>query len=139
MDDENIIDSGEVNLNPPKKNRKTGPKAKAYVASEYYGVQIGRAKVVVNPEEVQKLAALGSSDKEIANWFNVPVSTLRDNFRVELGKGREQLNQSLRKAQIKLAMSGNATMLIWLGKNILGQSDNPINSDANQPLPWNDD
>jgi hypothetical protein len=30
-------------------------------------------------------------------------------------------------------------MLIWLGKNILGQSDNPTNSDANAPLPWTDD
>jgi hypothetical protein len=30
-------------------------------------------------------------------------------------------------------------MLIWLGKNMLNQSDNPIDSDSNQPLPWQDD
>jgi len=28
--------------------------------------------------------------------------------------------------------------LIWLGKNILGQSDTPVNGEANQPLPWTD-
>jgi hypothetical protein len=57
---------------------------------------------------------------------------------VELLKGRESLKQSLRRAQIKLALSGNAVMLIWLGKNLLGQSDNPLNSDDRQPLPWTD-
>ena len=30
---------------------------------------------------------------------------------------------SLRRAQIKLAESGNATMLIWLGKQLLNQRD----------------
>lgn len=30
---------------------------------------------------------------------------------------------SLRRQQIALAEKGNATMLIWLGKQLLGQSD----------------
>lgn len=30
---------------------------------------------------------------------------------------------SLRRKQLEVAMSGNPTMLIWLGKNQLGQSD----------------
>lgn len=30
---------------------------------------------------------------------------------------------SLRRAQMKLAESGNATMLIWCGKQYLGQTD----------------
>lgn len=32
---------------------------------------------------------------------------------------------SLRREQYKLAISGDRTMLIWLGKQHLGQSDNP--------------
>jgi len=28
---------------------------------------------------------------------------------------------------------------IWLGKNILAQSDAPTNTDDNKPLPWTDD
>jgi len=30
-------------------------------------------------------------------------------------------------------------MLIWLGKNMLGQSDQPIDAGDVQPLPWSDD
>ena len=41
-------------------------------------------------------------------------------------RGRARLRQSLRRAQIKSALSGNATMLIWLGKQYLGQSDRQL-------------
>ena len=82
---------------------------------------------------------MGCNDREIARWFDVNEDTLRNNFSDILAKGREELKQSLRRAQIKLALGGNATMLIWLGKNILGQQENPTNTDANTPLPWDDD
>jgi hypothetical protein len=78
-------------------------------------------------------------NSEIAEWFGIDDSTLNYNFKQELLKGKLNLSQSLRRAQITLALSGNATMLIWLGKNILGQSENPFNSEDNQPLPWSDD
>ena len=100
---------------------------------------MGRNNTVVPPEEVIKLASIGCKDMEIADWFGISNDTLRYNFAVELLKGRESLKQSLRRSQIKLALSGNAVMLIWLGKNILGQSDNPLNADDRQPLPWTDD
>jgi hypothetical protein len=29
-------------------------------------------------------------------------------------------------------------MLIWLGKNILGQAENPVSTENSQILPWND-
>jgi hypothetical protein len=106
---------------------------------EVEGVVVGRDKKVVPPKDVERLAQMGCKDSEIAEWFGVDENTLRYNFSVELLKGKLQLSQSLRQAQIRLAMSGNATMLIWLGKNILGQSDNPIDSEANTPLPWSDD
>lgn len=135
MTDSQIIDSGEIKMLP----RKTGPKPKELVTAEYLGIPVGRDKVVVCPEEVQDLAAIGCNDKDISNWFGIKEDTLRYNFTAELIKGRENLKQSLRRAQLKLALSGNAVMLIWLGKNLLGQSDNPIDSSANQPLPWADD
>jgi hypothetical protein len=106
---------------------------------EVEGVVVGRDKKVVPPKDVERLAQMGCKDSEIAEWFGVDENTLRYNFSVELLKGKLALNQSLRQAQIRLALSGNATMLIWLGKNILGQSDNPIDSEANTPLPWSDD
>lgn len=100
------------------------------------GLCVGRDKTVVPPEEVFKLAQLGCKDNEIADWFGITDSTLRYQFTDELTKGREALKQTLRRAQIEVALKGNATMLIWLGKNILGQSDNPMDLDKPTVLPW---
>lgn len=121
--------------------KKTGPKPKDLITVEVTGYEVGRGvrKKVVFDEDVFKLAAMGCSNAEIARWFDIDENTLTYNFSTIIAKGREQLKHSLRKAQIKLALSGNATMLIWLGKNILGQSESPVDSEANAPLPWRDD
>jgi hypothetical protein len=103
---------------------------------EVEGVIVGRDKKVIPPQDVFKLAAIGCKDHEICAWFGVDENTLTYNFREELTTGRESLKQSLRRAQLRLALSGNATMLIWLGKQILLQQENPINNEANAPLPW---
>lgn len=103
------------------------------------GLIVGRGdnKKVIPPDEVEKLARLWCSYHEIAEWFEIPVETLKYNFRDLIAKGRSETKQALRRAQIKSALSGNTTMLIWLGKNILGQGENPIDSET-QPLPWSD-
>lgn len=124
MDQEDIAAS-------KRKTRKTA-------TMEVEGVVVGRDRKIIPPDDVYKLASIGCKNQEIANWFGIDENTLTYNFSVELVKGRENLKQSLRRAQIKLALSGNATMLIFLGKNILGQSDNPVDSEANTPLPWDD-
>lgn len=132
-----------VPLSPeePRDPSKTGPKPKQLKAVEVYGYEVGRGlrKKVVTPEDVYKLAALGCTDSEIARWFDIAETTLKTNFSEIMAKGREDVKMALRQAQLKLALSGNAVMQIWLGKNLLGQSDNPTNSDANAPLPWNED
>ena len=126
---------------PEKLPTSRSKKLKKMVEATFTGIEVGRGenKKVIDPKEVEKLAALGMKNSEIADWFGIDDSTLNYNFKQNLTKGRLQLNQSLRQAQIRLALSGNATMLIWLGKNILGQSENPADSDANTPLPWDDD
>jgi hypothetical protein len=120
---------------------KTGNKPKRLKAVEAFGYEVGRGlrKKVVTPDDVYKLAAIGSTDAEIARWFDIEESTLKYNFSGIIAKGREDVKMALRQAQLKLALGGNAVMQIWLGKNLLGQSDNPVNSDANAPLPWTDE
>ena len=105
------------------------------------GLIIGRGKTqrVVPPDDVYKLATRGCPDREIAEWFGVNEDTLRYNFKSYLTKARAHLKQRLRQAQIRTAIEGNPTLLIWLGKNMLGQSDTPINTDDVKPLPWTDD
>ena len=105
------------------------------------GLVIGRGdnKRVIDPKEVYKLAALHCNYQEIAEWFDIPRETLKYNFRDIIQKAYSETNQRLRRAQIDVALKGNAVMLIWLGKNMLGQSDTPVGSENNQPLPWSDE
>ena len=79
------------------------------------------------------------TDKEIAEWFGIDANTLKYNFSDIITKGRIETKQALRRAQLKNALSGNTTMLIFLGKAILGQSDQPVPEDNENILPWNDD
>ena len=103
------------------------------------GRVVGRNKTVIPEEEFYKLAALHSSWKELSDWFNVPVGTLRDNFADLYEKATTETKQKLRRAQLDLAMKGDRVMLIWLGKNILGQAESPVSKDSNQVLPWTED
>ena len=104
------------------------------------GLVVGRGKTqrVVPPDEVYKLAEMGCTDREIAEWFMIKEDTLRYNFAEYLTKGRAGMKRRLRAVQLTTALAGNATLLIWLGKQYLGQTDSPYNSDNDKILPWND-
>lgn len=130
---ETVVDSGNVKLKPAK----TGPKPKELVEATYLGIPVGRDKKVIDPEEVEKLAALGCRDNEIANWFGIKEDTLRYNFTDNLVKGREELKITLRRAMLNNACKNmSAAVQIFLAKNILGMQDTPVDSDSNKPLPW---
>ena len=105
------------------------------------GIVVGRGdtKQVIDPEEIFELATLYCTFNEIADWFDLPVETLKYNFRDLIEKGYQSTKQKLRRKQIQVACEGNVTMLIWLGKNLLGQTDAPINAENTSVLPWNDD
>ena len=121
--------------------KKSRRKAVREGIKEVQGHIVGRGEnqTVIPPEEIVKLAKLGCSIEEMSDWFQVPRETIKYNFSDQIAKGRSETKQALRRAQIALALKGNATMLIWLGKNMLGQQENPINNDVNQPLPWQDE
>jgi hypothetical protein len=117
----------------PRKDPKWGEVTKT-------GLVVGRGanKKVIHPDDVYKLARLGCNLEEMADFFQVNRETLKYNFQDYINRGKAEIRGKLRDAQIKLALQGNATMLIWLGKNLLGQSDNPLNREDNEPLPWTD-
>jgi IS30 family transposase len=83
-------------------------------------------------EEVNKLCRIGATHEEIAAHLDVSEDTLcraakRDhkmNFADYIKKNSQNLRLSLRRAQYKAAIEeGNTTMLIWMGKQYLGQCD----------------
>lgn len=116
---------------------KPGPKPKQIVEATVKGICVGRDKIVIAPEEVQKLAALGCRDNEISNFFGIKEDTLRYNFAEYLTKGREEVKITLRRAMLNNACKNmNAAVQIFLAKNMLGMSDQLINTDSNEPLPW---
>lgn len=79
--------------------------------------------------ELEKLAAMNASTLEIARWFKVSDDTIeramkKPEIAAVVARGRALGRISLRRKQMQLAEEGNATMLIWLGKQLLGQRDN---------------
>ena len=87
----------------------------------------GRPKLQVDSDLVEKLAGIGCPTSEIAAIVGCSVDTLDRNFAEVMSKGRENIKTRLRKKQIDTAMSGNVVMLIWLGKQMLGQTDKVSN------------
>lgn len=98
----------------------------------------GRPKLVFTDEQkemIKRLSEVFCSQEEIAYAMGISRSALRNHTDLlEEGKARGRVK--LRRAQMEKAMEGNPTMLIWLGKQMLGQSDNPGDGDESLVLPW---
>jgi len=87
---------------------------------------VARPKKNVDFNLVEKLAQIHCTQEEIAAVLEVSVDTLkrREKFDKIYDKARLLGKASLRRMQWKLAESGDRTMQIWLGKQILQQRDN---------------
>lgn len=82
--------------------------------------------VHINSSWVYKLAQYGLNEREIASIFNCDASLISKRWSSEYAKGRHRLIFRLRRKQIQVAMTGNYTMLIWLGKQMLGQTEKHV-------------
>ena len=84
---------------------------------------IGRPELGIDPKKVEQYAQLGMKTTEIAGMFDCDEGVIRRRFKKEYlaGKGKRALE--LRAAQYKKMQSGDTAMLIFLGKNELGQAD----------------
>ena len=92
----------------------------------------------IKPEEITKLSSYGCTNLEIADFYGCDESLIRKSYSEYLTKGRAKMKLRLRQLQWKSAEKLNAVMLIWLGKQMLGQSDIPVGEDS-QPLEWSID
>ena len=103
---------------------------------QYKEKKLGRPKLDIDPEQVTRLARLHCTMNEMDSLFGCHIDTLRDNFSNEIDKVKAEGNISLRRKQWQMAVEkGNVVMLIWLGKQMLGQRNEIIESDSNTPLP----
>ena len=99
---------------------------------------MAKKKYDIDGEDVEKLASYGCANKEIADFYGCDPSLIGKSYSSFLIKGRAKGKMRLRQMQWKAAEKGATAMLIFLGKNLLGQSDNPNESDNNEPLPFID-
>lgn len=83
----------------------------------------GRPPLKLCKKDVHDLAQVGLTDEEISNILDCSPDTLTRRFSGSLIKGRGDLRQSLKRVQIAKALAGDNTMLIWCGKQYMGQRD----------------
>lgn len=86
---------------------------------------VGRPKKQIDYEVVEKLSNIQCTQQEIADYLNISVRTLqRDKeFCRIYNKGMQNGKMSIRRWQYASAKKGNVRMLIWLGKQYLGQKE----------------
>jgi hypothetical protein len=92
---------------------------------------IGRPKIDIDWKMVNNLAGIMCTQEEIAGVLQVSIETLSRKSKKEhrmpfvdyLKKHQSNGKASLRRKQFEAALKGNITMLIWLGKQYLDQSD----------------
>ena len=87
-----------------------------------------RKPIPIDLEELEKLAAMHCTQEECAAWFDTTQKTMslklaREPYKSVWTKGWAKGNISLRRQQKQRADAGDKTMLIWLGKQWLGQRD----------------
>lgn len=98
---------------------------------------MGRPKKVIDYVLAEKLAYIQCTIDEIAVVLGISDVTLRKDkrFLAIHRKGMEEGKSSLRRLQWKGAEAGNPTMLIWLGKQYLGQKDkSEVTGKDGQPI-----
>jgi hypothetical protein len=82
--------------------------------------------------QVQLFGQMGLSGREMAALLRTTPETIshrmteRSSFFKAYELGLSTLKKSLRHAQIKSALGGNPSLLIWLGKQLLDQHEQPM-------------
>lgn len=84
---------------------------------------MARPRLEIDEQQVRLLAGVGCTVDEIAASLDCSKRTLETRFLAIIENGRAKMRGSLRRKQVELALKGDRTMLIWLGKQLLGQRD----------------
>lgn len=108
--------------------------------------KMGRPEVKIEKEDFEKLCSMQCTLVEIAGFFDCSEDTIenwckktyRGQTFSEVYKRKSAKGKiSVRRKQFQVADSGNATMLIWLGKQYLGQreyQDITLNKDTDDSI-----
>jgi hypothetical protein len=84
----------------------------------------GRPPLAIDPYHVELLASCLCTKAEIALKLGCSDDTIARRFSAEFERGRATAKCSLRALQMRACIKGRDSVLIFLGKNELGQRDN---------------
>lgn len=84
---------------------------------------MARPRLNLDEDQIKLLAGIGCPVDEIALVLGCSKRTLETRYCALIETGRADMRKSLRRKQVELALKGDRTMLIWLGKQLLGQRD----------------
>jgi DNA-binding XRE family transcriptional regulator len=92
----------------------------------------GRPDADIDLKALEAYCSLFATQQEIADLLGVCRRTIERKAREEpyktiMERGYSKAKATLRRYQLDAAKAGNASILIWLGKNYLGQKDIVIN------------
>lgn len=92
----------------------------------------GRPKIELDPKQAHLFGYFRATYETMAEFIGCHYDTIRramqdenSDFCKAYKKGSSGLKMKLSEAQIKYGLAGNASLLIWLGKQYLGQKDEP--------------
>ena len=91
----------------------------------------GVKDVEIDAETVEKLGVIHCTQDDLAMYFGCDRAIITRRFqkqpelREAFERGQVAGKVNLRRRQIELAQRGNVAMLIWLGKQFLGQVETP--------------
>lgn len=89
------------------------------------------AQNAIDKDELEKLMKIYLTEQECADWFGVSIDSvhrfIKKNLNTTFAELRDKsfvrTRAAIKKAQIEKALKGDNVMLIWCGKQYLGQRD----------------
>ena len=100
----------------------------------------GRPEIVLDVKQAAIFGYFRATFDTMADYLGCHVDTIRkamqdeeSEFSKAYKKSFSGMKMKLSEAQVKAALEGNATLLIWLGKQYLGQKDSVDNGNDSAP------
>jgi hypothetical protein len=84
---------------------------------------MARPRLEIDEDTVEKLASIMCTMEEMSHILGCSVDTLERRFADIINKGRNSGKMSLRRWQWEACKKGNSALLIWMGKQHLGQKE----------------
>lgn len=102
--------------------------------------KMGRPRKEIDFKQLDQLCAIQCTQEEVASFFECSIDTIEARIKEQFGmtfpeyfeEKKSSGRISLRRAQFQSAVTKqNPTMMIWLGKQYLNQSDKTIIENPN--------